>query len=595
MRVRFHGTRGSIATPGPATVRYGGNTSCVSVRSDSGTLILLDVGTGAAVLGRELMAGGGKLRGHILISHTHWDHIQGLPFFAPLFVPGNEWDIYAPRGMRQSLQNTLAGQMEHAYFPVQLDQLGATIRYHDLVEGRLTVGDIQILAQYLNHPALTLGYRLEVDGASVVYACDHEPHNRALADGPPDITGLDRRHAAFLAEADLVIHDSQYVASEYATKVGWGHSTIEYAIAVSRFAKARRLALTHHDPVRTDAALDAALAALGTGADAGDMQVFAAAEGMEIELRGAAVPDGAIRPEAIFTAAEALVGVKVVVAVTTPPLVDTLLKALAEEDVRTLSTAPAEVTTLVKAEKPSLAIIEDQGDATAIARAIRAIDTDISILVVSAQDSAASDADGLISDWVAAPFSPSYARARIRAAIMRRASRWRRADTPSDEASRLAALHALGILDTPAEERFDRITRLAAALLDAPVALISLVDANRQWFKSCSGFDASETPREESFCAHAVLSRAPLIVPDALLDDRFAENPIVANLPRVRFYAGYPLFLPDGSCIGTLCILDTRPRDVDAEALERLRDLAALVVHELTRSNAGASTGAPAA
>ena len=135
MRVTFYGTRGSLATPGPATLRYGGNTSCVAVRSDSGTLVMLDIGTGAAVLGRELMGQGGKISGHILIGHTHWDHIQGLPFFAPLFVPGNEWDIYAPRGLKETLRDTLAGQMQYTYFPVELDQLGATIRYHDLVEG----------------------------------------------------------------------------------------------------------------------------------------------------------------------------------------------------------------------------------------------------------------------------------------------------------------------------------------------------------------------------------------------------------------------------------------------------------------------------
>ena len=125
MLVRFYGTRGSIPTPGPATLRYGGNTSCVTAHSKAGTLIRLAVGTGAAIGGRQLMAAGGKLRGPILIGHTHWDHIQGMPFFAPLFVPGNEWDIYAPRGLRETIRESLAGQMQHAYFPVDLDQLGA--------------------------------------------------------------------------------------------------------------------------------------------------------------------------------------------------------------------------------------------------------------------------------------------------------------------------------------------------------------------------------------------------------------------------------------------------------------------------------------
>ena len=244
MRIRFYGTRGSIATPGPTTVRYGGNTSCVAVRSESGTLVILDVGTGAAILGRELMAEGSIGRGQILIGHTHWDHIQGFPFFAPLFVPGNEWDVYAPRGPRKTLRDILAGQMEYTYFPIELDQLGATVRYHDLVEGPFRVGDIEVTTQYLNHPPLTLGYRLEVDGAVVVYATDHEPYSRALATSPGEIDGQDGRHAKFLAGADLAIHDAQYVAAEYPGKIGWGHSTVEYAVAVARFAGVKRLALT---------------------------------------------------------------------------------------------------------------------------------------------------------------------------------------------------------------------------------------------------------------------------------------------------------------------------------------------------------------
>src|ERR1700720_2262087 len=148
MRVRFWGTRGSIAKAGPSTVRYGGNTSCVEVRSAAGTLLILDCGTGIHGLGQALEAARtGPLRGHILISHTHWDHIQGWPFFAPLFVPGNEWDIYAPHGLAESVRETLAGQMQYTYFPVLLEQLSATIRYHELVEGVFRIGDIKVKTQ----------------------------------------------------------------------------------------------------------------------------------------------------------------------------------------------------------------------------------------------------------------------------------------------------------------------------------------------------------------------------------------------------------------------------------------------------------------
>src|SRR5437588_2798811 len=142
VQVQLWGTRGSLARPGRNTVRYGGNTSCVQVISPKGSLVVLDCGTGAHDLGRSILAEARQpLRGSILISHTHWDHIQGFPFFAPLRVPGNEWDIYGPRGLGQTLRDSLAGQMQYAYFPVTLEQLGANIRYHDLVEGTFDIGD----------------------------------------------------------------------------------------------------------------------------------------------------------------------------------------------------------------------------------------------------------------------------------------------------------------------------------------------------------------------------------------------------------------------------------------------------------------------
>ena len=144
MDVRFWGTRGSVAKPGPSTLRYGGNTSCVEVRSAGDTLIVLDCGTGAHGLGHTLTSSGERCDGHLMITHTHWDHIQGFPFFSPLFTSGNAWDIYAPGGLGLELERTLAGQMQYTYFPVTLGQLGATIRYHDLVEGRFALGGVQV-------------------------------------------------------------------------------------------------------------------------------------------------------------------------------------------------------------------------------------------------------------------------------------------------------------------------------------------------------------------------------------------------------------------------------------------------------------------
>src|SRR5215467_4890001 len=287
MRVQFWGTRGSIAKPGPSTARYGGNTSCIEVCSSRGTLVVIDCGTGAHPLGQHLSSISAKgLRGHILISHTHWDHIQGIPFFAPLFVPGNRWDIYGPKGLDQSLRETLAGQMQYTYFPVTPDQFGATIHYHDLVEGTFDIDDIKVSTHYLNHPALTLGYRLEADGVAVVYACDHEPYSRSAATGDGEITGQDLRHAEFLSGADLLIHDAQYTAEEYPAKVGWGHSTVEYVVKLSKYAKVKRIALTHHDPLRDDDAIDRLLASVRARlrANASSLDVFAAAEGQVVEV-----------------------------------------------------------------------------------------------------------------------------------------------------------------------------------------------------------------------------------------------------------------------------------------------------------------------
>jgi ribonuclease BN (tRNA processing enzyme)/DNA-binding response OmpR family regulator len=591
MRVTFYGTRGSLATPGPATLHYGGNTSCVAVRSNSGTLVILDIGTGAAVLGRELMAQGGKIRGHIMIGHTHWDHIQGLPFFAPLFVPGNEWDIYAPRGLKETLRDTLAGQMEYTYFPVELDQLGATIRYHDLVEGTLTVGDIDVRAHYLNHPALTLGYRLTADGATMVYACDHEPHARNLATNPDKIDGQDAQHADFLVNADLVIHDAQYLAGEYAAKVGWGHSTVEYAVAVARHAGVKRLALTHHDPTRSDTAIDALIKDLRDSGRAGGMDVFAAAEGQVIELVGVAKPEVIEEtPSARVSVASALISAKILVAMSTPKRIDVMRKLLAEDNLRDIVCSPEDAIAAALSEKPGLIVLEDPGDgAIALGRAIRDAVGDIPMVLVTANGVDGPDAEGVFADHLVEPFSPSYARARLRAALMRRASEWARALKPHDEKQRIDTLNRLNILDTASEERFDRITRLTSALFNVPVALISLIDVERQWFKSVCGIAASETPRDEAFCAHAVLSRKPMVIPDALLDHRFAENPLVLGGPRIRFYCGYPLIAKDGSCIGTLCLLDTRPRDFEARGLALLGDMAQMVMSELEPAQAKAS------
>lgn len=596
MLARFWGTRGSIPTPGPGTVRYGGNTSCVELRSSAGTLVVVDCGTGARGLGRSLIADAARpLHGHLLISHTHWDHIQGFPFFAPLFVPGNEWDIYAPTGFEQSVRETLSGQMQYSYFPVALEDLGATIRYHELVEGVFEIGDFRVRAQYLNHPALALGYRLEADGTVVVYACDHEPYSPDLAAGEGKMGRQDRRHADFLADADLVIHDAQYTAEDYPAKRGWGHSTVEYAVAVSRCARARRLGLTHHDPLRQDAAIDALVHRMRkTLKDGGcTMEVFAAREGQVLHLQAAPREEGATPAAAVSPPAEApaaIVDQLVLLGVADPDIAAVLMQAIAAEHIRVIheTDGPA-LLRRAAARRPDLVVVErdlPQIDGLAVCRAIRDGpqdgQADLPIIVVTdREEDAAAEAEEGVSDWLVKPFSLSYARTRARSWLLRTPCRWVRAPTPPDEETRLATLHRLHLLDTPPEERFDRLTRLGAALFDVPVVLVSLIDRDRQWFKSAHGGEVGETSREVSFCAHAVASRAPLVVPDTLLDPRFADNPVVTGGPRIRFYAGQPLILPGGECVGTVCLIDVRPRQIDEDGLRLLRDLGELVKGEL--------------
>ena len=260
MYLRFWGTRGSIATPGPSTNEFGGNTSCVEVVTNSGARFILDCGTGARSLGAHLMAHAAKpITATILLSHTHWDHIQGFPFFAPLFVPGNRFVVCGPQGAHSSLPEVLSGQMEYTYFPVALDQLGAQITYQDLTEGPHDLGGVRVSAQLLNHPAIALGYRIEADGASLLYLCDHEPYWEALWDSnsePGKLESIlhegDRRHAQFMQNADVVIHDAQYTPAEYPAKKNWGHSTYSYVTQIAAAAGVKRLFLTHHDPTHDD-------------------------------------------------------------------------------------------------------------------------------------------------------------------------------------------------------------------------------------------------------------------------------------------------------------------------------------------------------
>ncbi len=599
MDVTFWGTRGSIAKAGPTTVRYGGNTSCVSVRSDAGTLVVVDCGTGAHGLGQHLIeqSGGEPVDGHILVSHTHWDHIQGLPFFAPLFQSGCHWHVSGPSGFGESLSEILAGQMEYAYFPVAIDQLEASVDHQDLVEGSFDIDDIGVETRFLNHPALTLGYRLEADGAVVVYSSDHEPYDHELAAGGD--VGRNRHddaHARWIAGADLLIHDAQYLASEYAAHVGWGHSTVEYVVDVARRAEVARVALYHHDPNRSDDAVDEVVAiarahALATGYDG---EIFAAAEGMTVTVRGDASRGARLverrRSLAVATSARSKRSNTVVVFAPTADIAEVLIGAAHAEGLDVIVSDDLRAAfDDVRRHSPGIVLaeaVDDDGGFDLVA-AIRHLDdaqlSSVPLIMVgpSAARWRPDAVETGITEWLVWPASAFFVRTKLRAWLLRRANRWQNAPLPSDEAERLEALHELAVLDTEPEERFDRHTSEISALLDVPVALVSLVDDDRQWFKSHHGIEISETPRDMSLCAHAILGDDVLEVPDALTDDRFADNPMVVGGPRMRFYAGMPLVLRSGKRVGTLCVADTRPRKLDDDEIDHLRRVARRVVEEL--------------
>jgi DNA-binding response OmpR family regulator len=329
------------------------------------------------------------------------------------------------------------------------------------------------------------------------------------------------------------------------------------------------------------------------------LEVFAAAEGPALELHAQPHHESARQvDEPSAEAAEAAVSSRlsellVLLGIADPTLDDILWQTLHADGVTVLRVRDgASALRLAQTDKPSLIILDRHlrgVDSLETCRQIRAeaggTGKEVPIVIVAAQeDTAAGNAAG-VTDWLVKPFSTIYARARIRSWLLRTACRWVPARLPEDEERRLADLRRLAILDTDPEERFDKLTRIAAALFDVPVTLISLIDENRQWFKSACGTTVRESPREMSFCAHAILSPSVMVVADALLDLRFADNPMVVNDPRVRFYAGCPLVV-DGSCIGTLCLIDTRPRNLDATALRLFQDLADLVLQELQRTEA---------
>ena len=322
------------------------------------------------------------------------------------------------------------------------------------------------------------------------------------------------------------------------------------------------------------------------------MDIFAAAEGMVIELK-ASLDNKAERDTESFSAVTsiepALQDHQVLIGIADETLAEKIQQAAQADNLRILRAETSkDVLEIVRSTRLSLVILDDGrvgGSALETCRAIRDMDTDHArdlpvVIVANAYSDAGIDVG--VTDWLIQPFTPEYVRTRLRAWVMRSMCRWGRAPFPENEEHRIEALKALQILDTKKEERFEKITRIAAAAFDVPIALVTLVDRDRQWFKSHFGLSATETPRDQAFCAHAILDTKVMIVRDTLLDPRFADNPLVVGEPRIRFYAGYPLTLSNGTSPGTLCLIDTRPRDLDEVKIDLLRELGRLVEREMT-------------
>lgn len=303
MKIRFWGTRGSIPSPGPSTVRYGGNTPCVEINTEDGALIIIDSGSGIRELGNALLAARKPVKGSILLSHTHWDHIQGFPFFKPAFIPGNEFELYGPEDTNHHIQKVLEGQMEHKYFPVTLNMMGAKITFHELREGRFTIGNVTVSVHYMNHTSLTLGFRITEGDTSICYCTDTEPHSLLTESSDGDKSALrrfihksDTRFVEFVHGADLLIIDGQYTKEEYISKKGWGHSSIDYAVITALLGDVKRLCLYHHDPEHPDELIDSFVTYSKNMIEhfGAHLEVSAAQEGTEVHLSCKGAQDGSI-------------------------------------------------------------------------------------------------------------------------------------------------------------------------------------------------------------------------------------------------------------------------------------------------------------
>jgi len=288
IKVKFWGVRGSIPTPGVKYVKYGGNTACVEMQLPNDMLFIFDAGTGIRELGNSLLKSGKKQKVYIFLSHFHWDHIQGLPFFMPSYREGNEINILGMNTQETRLAKIISNQMESVYFPIRLQSLKAKMKFQILTEGKFSIGNATIDAMYTNHPGMSMGYVITIGKTKIGYFTDNEIVPIPL--WSDDTSGLKyqlnmtTKMQTLLRDADLLIHDAQYTMEEYKSKVGWGHSSIHEVVSLAMESKVKRLVLFHHDPDRFDDHIDVLVANCKEVLNDHPLECFAAHEGMEFHF-----------------------------------------------------------------------------------------------------------------------------------------------------------------------------------------------------------------------------------------------------------------------------------------------------------------------
>jgi diguanylate cyclase (GGDEF)-like protein len=563
MRVRFWGTRGSIPTPGNRTSLYGGNTSCVEIQTSDGTTLVLDCGTGVRILGLDMLRRPAPHRIHLLIGHTHWDHIQGFPFFTPAFLPGTELNIYGSSAFQRSLEESLSGQMQYSYFPVKLQDLASRLHYTELEEGFFRIGEVLVETQYLNHTAPTIAYRFSSDGATVAYVTDHEPfwNSPGSAFHHPG----DQRHIAFLKGADLVIHDAQYTSDEYKTKLGWGHSPTDYVTDIAIAAGVGRVALFHHDPThdddmvkRIEAEQRARAAAAGSSLD-----VFAAAEGMDFTVTGKGSEKTVVEVSALDR--RPIAGGRVMIVTHHSNDITAMDQVLPDDGLVLTSTSHGQTALQMAAyTAPDLVIINAKlpdGEGASFIQPLRSLlgKEDLPVILLTEGREGTEtlySAESIATDYLARPFSPPMLRTRVRAWLAR---------TIGTSGASIEAVNAGHVAETAAGQ--DDMTAGAPSFVDllAPIPVFAslsrdqlahlLRNAREQTYAPGQNVVRQDDP---GGMAYAVVSGRVRIL------ERVPDSPVEMNLGE----------LGPGEVFGELGVLREHRSSASIVTLERTRCVA---------------------